>query len=307
VRKLIALGRGENSLHPLIIQYEKDARFSYCIADVQDRFKLDFVMRSEKPDVIFHAAAHKHVPIMEEFPEEAVKNNIFGTYNAAKAALENDVENFILVSTDKAVNPTSLMGATKKIAEKLILSLNGKGKTRFLCTRFGNVLGSRGSVIPTFLQQIRKGGPVTITHPDMERYFMSIPEAARLVIKSPSAREGHIFVLNMGNPVKITTLAENLIKLTGHSPGEIPIVYTGLRKGEKLYEELFGNEEPLVPTRFEKLMAATGKEELFSEETLQSLLEEFAEAAREVDRGRIRELVKKYLPRFQGSEKRVSG
>lgn len=259
---LVLLGRGENSI------YEVNARLAgefpkLClhaeIADVRDRARVEAVMDKYRPAVIFHAAAHKHVPLMEHSPAEAFKNNVLGTYNLARAALSREVETFILISTDKAVNPTSVMGATKRIAELLVLECNQRGQTRFAAVRFGNVLGSRGSVIPVFKKQIAAGGPVTVTHPDMVRFFMTVSEAAQLVIEAGAmARGGEIFVLDMGKPVRIVDLAMNMIKLSGYRPEkDIAIQFTGIRPGEKLYEELFGRGEQPVKTAHEKIFTVT--------------------------------------------------
>nr|WP_263325064.1 nucleoside-diphosphate sugar epimerase/dehydratase [Neobacillus sp. Marseille-Q6967] len=247
--RLIFLGHGENSIYSIEMELKetyKDSSIQFIteIADLQDADKMNLIMRMYQPDVVYHAAAHKHVPLMERNPEEAVKNNVLGTMNVAKAASWNGVKTFVMVSTDKAVNPTSVMGAAKRLAEMIIQEMDKKSETKFVAVRFGNVLGSRGSVIPLFKRQIEKGGPVTVTHPDMVRYFMTIPEASRLVIQAGSlAKGGEIFVLDMGDPVKIVDLAKNLIKLSGNSIEEIGIAYTGMRPGEKLFEELLKEEE----------------------------------------------------------------
>ncbi|MDP4551657.1 nucleoside-diphosphate sugar epimerase/dehydratase [Alkalihalobacillus macyae] len=246
--QVVLLGHGENSIYTIEMElkntYGDAITFIPVIADVQDRERLGEVMNLHRPNVVYHAAAHKHVPLMEANPHESVKNNVIGTKNVAEAASDADVETFVMVSTDKAVNPTSVMGATKRLAEMIVQQMDKISATRFVAVRFGNVLGSRGSVIPLFKKQIQKGGPVTVTHPDMVRYFMTIPEASRLVIQAGAmARGGEIFVLDMGEPVKIVDLAENLIKLSGYSVDEIGIKFAGVRPGEKLYEELLGKDE----------------------------------------------------------------
>jgi FlaA1/EpsC-like NDP-sugar epimerase len=244
---IILLGHGENSIYEIEIELKrayKVINIETEIADVQDRDKIFSIMKKYQPDVVYHAAAHKHVPLMERNPEEAVKNNVIGTKNVAEAASEACVGTFVMVSTDKAVNPTSVMGATKRIAEMVVQHMDIVSETRFVAVRFGNVLGSRGSVIPLFKKQIQEGGPVTVTHPDMLRYFMTIPEASRLVLQAGAlAKGGEIFVLDMGEPVKIIDLAKNLIKLSGYSEEEIPIEFTGMRPGEKMYEELLSANE----------------------------------------------------------------
>ena len=246
--QVVLLGHGENSIYTIEMElrntYGDTITFIPVIADVQDRERLGEVMKTHRPNVVYHAAAHKHVPLMEANPHESVKNNVIGTKNVAEAASDADVDTFVMVSTDKAVNPTSVMGATKRLAEMIVQQMDKISATRFVAVRFGNVLGSRGSVIPLFKKQIQKGGPVTVTHPDMVRYFMTIPEASRLVIQAGAmARGGEIFVLDMGEPVKIVDLAENLIKLSGYSVDEIGIKFAGVRPGEKLYEELLGKDE----------------------------------------------------------------
>jgi len=258
---LVLLGKGENSI------YEIEARLAAGfprlkifseIADVRDYPRILRIFQRYKPSVVFHAAAHKHVPLMEKSPSEAFKNNVLGTCAVARAALLNGVKTFVLISTDKAVNCTSVMGATKQLAERIVREYNEQGDTRFAAVRFGNVLDSRGSVIPLFKKQIAAGGPVTVTHPDMVRYFMTIPEAAQLVIEAGGiAKGGEIFVLDMGEPVKIVDLALNMIKLSGYRPEkDIAIKFTGIRQGEKLYEELFGADETVVETQHEKILMA---------------------------------------------------
>lgn len=248
-KRLVLLGHGENSIYSIEMELKESCKnkgieFITEIADLQDYEKLLSVVDIYRPNVIYHAAAHKHVPLMERNPEEAVKNNVIGTRNIAQAASQNGVETFVMISTDKAVNPTSVMGATKRLAEMIIQHFDQISSTKFVAVRFGNVLGSRGSVIPLFKKQIQNGGPVTVTHPDMVRYFMTIPEAARLVIQAGAlAKGGEIFVLDMGEPVKIVDLAINLIKLSGNSIDDIGIEFTGIRPGEKLFEELLNKEE----------------------------------------------------------------
>lgn len=248
-KKLVLLGHGENSIYSIEMELKERYKhsgieFTTEIADIQDVQKMNVIMDQYRPNVIYHAAAHKHVPLMERNPEEAIKNNLIGTMNVAQAASWNNVETFVMISSDKAVNPTSVMGATKRLSEMVIQKMDQSSQTKFITVRFGNVLGSRGSVIPLFKKQIEKGGPVTVTHPDMIRYFMTIPEASRLVIQAGSlAHGGETFVLDMGDPIKIVDLARNLIKLSGHSVDEIGIEFTGMRPGEKLFEELLNENE----------------------------------------------------------------
>lgn len=245
--EIILLGHGENSIYTIEMELKNQYKHTIIhteIADIKDRKKIVDVMNKYCPDVVYHAAAHKHVPLMERNPEEAVKNNVIGTKNVAEASAAAKVDTFVMISTDKAVNPTSVMGATKRMAEMIVQHMNMVSTTRFVAVRFGNVLGSRGSVIPLFKKQIKAGGPVTVTHPDMTRYFMTIPEASRLVIQAGAlAKGGEIFVLDMGEPVKIVSLAKNLIRLSGYTEKEIGITFTGMRPGEKLYEELLEEGE----------------------------------------------------------------
>lgn len=256
--KLLLLGHGENSIFNIEMELRKtfpELELETLIADIQDRERMGHIFNDYRPQVVFHAAAHKHVPLMERNPTEAVKNNVFGTQNVADCADQYGVERFVLISSDKAVNPTSVMGATKRIAEMYIQTMNASSSTKFVAVRFGNVLGSRGSVIPFFKQQIADGGPVTVTHPEMVRYFMTIPEAVQLVLQAGSfAQGGEIFVLDMGSPVKILNLAEDLIKLSGYEPyEEIDIKFSGIREGEKLYEELLTDEENVTATQHNRI------------------------------------------------------
>ncbi|MFN2744364.1 MULTISPECIES: polysaccharide biosynthesis protein [unclassified Bacillus (in: firmicutes)] len=257
-KSIVLVGHGENSIHSILLElkekFGRNVSYHPEIADIQDREKMFLLMERYKPNVIYHAAAHKHVPLMEHCPKEAIKNNILGTRNVAEAADETGVETFVLISSDKAVNPANIMGATKRFAEMLIMNLGKTSKTKFVAVRFGNVLGSRGSVIPIFKKQIAKGGPVTVTHKDMTRYFMTIPEASRLVIQAGALAKGRqIFVLDMGEPVKIVDLAKNLIQLSGYTTDQIKIEFTGIRPGEKMYEELLNQNEVLAEQVFPKI------------------------------------------------------
>lgn len=257
-KKLLLLGHGENSIYTIEMELRStfpELHIETVIADVQDRKRMEDVFSKFHPQVVFHAAAHKHVPLMERNPSEAIKNNVFGTRNVAECADQFAAERFVLISTDKAVNPTSIMGTTKRIAEMFIQSLDKHSRTKFVAVRFGNVLGSRGSVIPRFKEQIVKGGPVTVTHPDMVRYFMTIPEAVQLVIQAGAfASGGEVFILDMGKPVKIYDLAADLIRLSGYEPHvDMDIQFSGIREGEKLFEELLTNEEGLSSTKHDRI------------------------------------------------------
>ncbi|OCS83282.1 polysaccharide biosynthesis protein [Caryophanon tenue] len=276
-KKLLLLGHGENSIYTIHMELT-EAGFNGTelipvIADVQDRERIFEVVSEHRPDVIYHAAAHKHVPLMEYNPYEAVKNNVFGTKNVAEAAHEFGSTKFVLVSTDKAVNPPNVMGSTKRIAEMVVQDLARRSNTTFAAVRFGNVLGSRGSVVPRFKAQIAAGGPITVTHPDMTRYFMTIPEASRLVLQAGTlARGGEVFVLDMGEPVKIVDLAKNIIRLSGFTEDEIKIEFSGIRPGEKMYEELLNPEEIHEENIFPKIHV--GKANCMEHEQLEELLAE---------------------------------
>ena len=272
IERLILVDMAETPLHNMQLELsdmETDVTFKYVLADVRSKERLEAIMKKYRPQLIFHAAAYKHVPMVENNPCEGVSTNVFGTKTVADLALKYDVERFVMVSTDKAVNPTNVMGATKRIAEIYVQSLglavtrgDVKGKTRFITTRFGNVLGSNGSVIPRFREQIIKGGPLTVTHKDIIRYFMTIPEACRLVLEAAYLGDGNrIFVFDMGKPVRIYDLAKNMIELAGFRPGiDIKIEVTGLRPGEKLYEELLNNAENTIPTENKQIFIAKARE-----------------------------------------------
>ncbi len=260
---LVLFERYENALHALLLELRAafpEATILPRIGDVTVPDRVSEVFRQTGPDIVFHAAAHKHVPLMELNPKEAIRNNILGTRVVAEAAMQAGVDRFVLISTDKAVNPSSIMGVTKRIAEHLLQECNHTGLTKFTVVRFGNVLGSNGSVVPLFAEQIRKGGPVTVTHPEIKRFFMTIPEAVQLVLQaSVMGRGGEVFVLDMGEQIRVTDLARNMIVLAGLVPGkDIDIIFTGLRPGEKLYEELFEEREQVEPTAHPKIHRAAG-------------------------------------------------
>jgi FlaA1/EpsC-like NDP-sugar epimerase len=299
--RLLLLGHGENSIYTIEMEMRRlfpELALETIIADVQDRARIDRVFELFRPQVVFHAAAHKHVPLMERNPAEAIKNNVFGTKNVAEAADRYRAERFVMISTDKAVNPTSVMGTTKRIAEMFIQSLDKQSATKFVAVRFGNVLGSRGSVIPRFKEQIARGGPVTVTHPEMIRFFMTIPEAVQLVIQAGAfAQGGEIFILDMGRPVKILTLAEDLIRLSGFEPYEdIDIEFTGIRPGEKLYEELLTNEEGITSTKHDRIFI--GKPIHINRSELEFEIKKLEKILGE-DRSQIREELKQIVPTYQ--------
>lgn len=269
------------------------------IGSVRNTHRIESVFEQYHPDIVYHAAAHKHVPLMEDSPNEAIKNNVFGTYKTARAADKYGAKRFVLISTDKAVNPTNIMGASKRMCEMVIQMMNARSKTDFVAVRFGNVLGSNGSVIPLFKRQIEQGGPVTVTHPDIIRYFMTIPEAVSLVLQAGAyAKGGEIFVLDMGEPVKILDLAKNLIQLSGYAPDvDIPIVFTGLRPGEKLYEELLMSEEGMQDTP--NKLIHIGKPIDFDMEAFEGQLQHLYEVAYQDGdqiRTEVQNIVKTYHP-----------
>ena len=300
VRQLIIFDIYENNAYD--IQQELKAKYPYLdlvvlIGSVRNGRKINSVFAEYRPDIVYHAAAHKHVPLMEDSPNEAIKNNVFGTYKVALAADRFGTQKFVLISTDKAVNPTNIMGASKRMCEMIIQMFNNHSKTEYVAVRFGNVLGSNGSVIPLFKKQIEAGGPVTVTHPDIIRYFMTIPEAVSLVLQAgASAKGGEIFVLDMGQPVKIADLARNLIQLSGYVPDrDIEIKYTGLRPGEKLYEELLMDEEGLQETENE--LIHIGKPIEFDEdEFLKDLEDLYREAYAETKK--MKQIVHKIVPTY---------
>jgi FlaA1/EpsC-like NDP-sugar epimerase len=302
--ELALLGKGENSIYEIdreLREKYSDLKLRPIIADVRDSIRINDIFTSLKPEVVFHAAAHKHVPLMEDQPQEAVCNNIFGTKTVAEAADKAGTGIFIMISTDKAVNPTSVMGATKRVAELVIQSMNMTSNTRFAAVRFGNVLGSRGSVVPLFKRQIAKGGPITITHPDMERYFMTIPEATQLVLQAGAlANGGEVFVLDMGEPVKIVDMASDLIELSGLEPGrDIEIKFTGLRPGEKLFEELLTAEEGTTSTKHEKIYVANLKS--LDIQQFQTILEYLRTTTHTKE---IISVISKIVPTYQKTEEK---
>ena len=277
-------------------QKNKNVPIETVIASVRDEKRIDEIFNKYKPQIVFHAAAHKHVPLMENSAEEAIKNNVFGTYNVAKCSDKYGVEKFTFISTDKAVNPTSIMGASKRICEMIIQSMNEKSSTIFTAVRFGNVLGSHGSVIPLFKKQIEAGGPVTVTHKEITRFFMLIPEAVGLILQSVTfANNGEIFVLDMGEPVKIYELAKTLIKLSGKN---VPIEIVGLRKGEKLYEELLMSEEGLIKTLHDKIMISRIKGP--SSEEMEIIINKLKAVIKKENctRDDVKKVIKEVVPTF---------
>ena len=304
-KELILVDIYENNVYAIqqeLLRKYHNLNLKVLIASVRDKKRMDEIFNTYKPEIVFHAAAHKHVPLMEDSPCEAIKNNVFGTLNTAKISAKYNVERFVLISTDKAVNPTNIMGATKRCCEMIVQMLNKNSETEFVAVRFGNVLGSNGSVIPLFKKQIEEGGPVTVTHPKITRFFMTIPEAVSLVLEAGAiAKGGEIFVLNMGEPVKILDLAENLIKLSGFEPNvDIKIEITGLRPGEKLYEEILMDEEGLTSTKKDKIYIGQPIEvnqlEFFDK------LNSLKNAVELEDENEVRYLMKDLVPTFRIKE-----
>lgn len=301
-KELILLGHGENPIFEILHELlpdEPKAILTPVIADVRDRQRVRRVFAQHKPFAVFHAAAHKHVPLMEQNVSEAISNNLLGTRNLVDAAVEYGVEHLVLISTDKAVRPTNVMGATKRVAECIVQNAARAHNKHFVSVRFGNVLGSRGSVVPTFLRQIQDGGPVTVTHPEMRRYFMTIPEAVQLVLQAGAqGRGGELFMLDMGEPVRIVDLARDMIRLSGLEEGaDIDIEFTGIRPGEKMYEEMFFNDEIAEPTEHPKVLRArTGRQDMISDEQIQQIIEAALNHANdEMLRTRLRSLVPDFI------------
>lgn len=303
-KQLIIFDIYENNAYDIQLELKEkypDLDLVVLIGSVRNTHRIETVFEKYRPDIVYHAAAHKHVPLMEDSPNEAIKNNVFGTYKTAKAADKYGTSRFVLISTDKAVNPTNIMGASKRMCEMVVQMMNARSKTDFVAVRFGNVLGSNGSVIPLFKKQIEQGGPVTVTHPDIIRYFMTIPEAVSLVLQAGAyAKGGEIFVLDMGEPMKILDLAKNLIRLSGYEPDvDIPIIFTGLRPGEKLYEELLMNEEGMQDTP--NKLIHIGKPIEFDMERFEGQLEELYVTANEDGDG-IREDVMRIVGTYHPAD-----
>jgi FlaA1/EpsC-like NDP-sugar epimerase len=302
--RIVLVGHGENSIFDVANRLREShprVQLRAVIADIRDAARLGAIFAAERPAIVFHAAAHKHVPLMEEHPEEAVNNNVIGTHTLVEAALTAGVERFVLISTDKAVAPTSIMGATKRVAEAIVRRAAVQHDRAYLAVRFGNVLGSRGSVVPFFKQQIERGGPVTITHPEMKRFFMTIPEAAYLVLKAGGiSRGGELFVLNMGEPVRIVDLAHDLIRLSGFSADEMPVTYTGLRPGEKIEEELWepgSLVEPAGGSDVFRVQEAHDPDAL----SLERAIDEVRQAAARSDVLQIHRILSECIPSFVSS------
>jgi FlaA1/EpsC-like NDP-sugar epimerase len=301
--KLILLDQSETGLHEIRIELDKldlDFEVRMELASIRDESRIRSIMERHRPHFVFHAAAYKHVPILEEYPSEVALTNVMGTRNLADAAIRSGVEKFVMISTDKAVNPTNLMGACKRLGEIYVQSLSDRSRTQFITTRFGNVLGSNGSVVPLFKQQIAQGGPVTVTHPDITRYFMTIPEASSLVLEAAvMGKGGEIFVFDMGKPVKIVDLATKMIQLTGLRPDiDIKIEFSGLRPGEKMYEELFKQSENLLPTHHPKILKAQRSD---VDSRFEVMLDGLVMAAQDFEDDMVRSLVRQLVPEFRQS------
>ncbi len=301
IKKVVVLDYNENSIYDLMLEHQKDNRFSYVISNINDNERISNIIKDNDISIVFHAAAHKHLPIMENCPTEAIKNNIIATKKLLDTIIKNNIKHFLFISTDKAVRPTSIMGASKRICERIILSFSNRYKNNclFKIARFGNVLGSNGSVIPIFSKQIKNGGPITITDPNMIRYFMSIREAARLVIKSVSLNDGNIFVLDMGKPVRILDLAKNMIALNGLSEDDIKIEYIGIREGEKLYEEVLMDDDALISSPYKKLFIAKNDSDILSEQEVDEMIEKFENIKNDKNKATIIVALKKYIPDFK--------
>ena len=306
-KRLVILDIYENNLYDIEMELRAEypkLNLEAIVASVRDKARLNNVFETYKPEIVFHAAAHKHVPLMEKSPLEAIKNNVFGTYNVVNCADEYGVEKFVLISTDKAVNPTNIMGASKRVCEMIVQAKNKVSKTEYVAVRFGNVLGSNGSVIPLFKKQIERGGPVTVTHKDITRFFMTIPEAVQLILQAVTyAKGGEIFVLDMGEPVKIYDLAVSLIKLLGYEPNvDIPIEITGLRPGEKLYEEILMSEEGLTSTKHDKIFITEPMS--ITMEELDEKLEKLKELLKleKDENSEVKKYIKEIVPTFKEPE-----
>lgn len=306
-KRLVILDIYENNLYDIEMELRAEypkLNLEAIVASVRDKARLNNVFETYKPEIVFHAAAHKHVPLMEKSPLEAIKNNVFGTYNVVNCADEYGVEKFVLISTDKAVNPTNIMGASKRVCEMIVQAKNKVSNTEYAAVRFGNVLGSNGSVIPLFKKQIERGGPVTVTHKDITRFFMTIPEAVQLILQAVTyAKGGEIFVLDMGEPVKIYDLAVSLIKLLGYEPNvDIPIEITGLRPGEKLYEEILMSEEGLTSTKHNKIFITEPMS--ITMEELEEKLEKLKELLKleKDENSEVKRYIKEIVPTFKEPE-----
>ena len=311
-RRLLLVERAENSLFLIEQEFRRsrpEIEIVPCVADITDRNRMEQLLRDFHPEVVFHAAAHKHVPMMEFNPGEAIKNNVVGTAQLAELADAFGVQEFVMISTDKAVNPTSVMGVSKQIAERFVHAFSEASTTKFVVVRFGNVLASNGSVVPIFQEQIRRGGPVTVTHPEIERFFMTIPEASQLVLQAAAmGKGGEIFVLDMGQPVRIVDLARDLIRLSGLREGDIEIRFTGLRPGEKLYEELYFDEEEMQPTPHSKLFVAYHRPyRLDDVRAMIGSLSKLVHATPEQLRQQIRQWVPEYQSEQMETQRKQSG